>query len=379
MNTQWSFHSPVKIHLADNVLDRIGEHVRYERTVLLTTAGAVRRGTVKRVEASMGDRSVSVRDFVQPNPDIDNIDAHLYELVEDRPDAIIALGGGSVIDTAKAMARLMSNGGISLSDHLRDGVPFRSPADVPIIAIPTTSGTGAEVTPFGTIWDNRAHVKRSVEGPDILPEMALLDPLLTVGLPADITLSTGLDVVSHSLESIWNNNANPISIALATGSLGSSLEDLDLLVREPSNIKARRSMMVASTMAGMAIAQTRTALAHSMSYPLTAELDVPHGLACGFMLPEVLEFNSASDDGRLNRLANELGYRSIEDLRNGLSSFLDRTGADRMMLDIVKSAGNVLSRRAKMINPSRASCNLREAAMGDIDAILDRWKRRVEG
>lgn len=379
MNERWSVHGPVSIHMADDILDSVGEHVGDGRVILLTTAGFVKRGTTRRVENALRDRLVGVMDFVQPNPDIDFLDDHLQEVAEHRPDVLIALGGGSVIDTAKAMARMMSNEGTSLSENLRQGIPFARPANVPIIAVPTTSGTGAEVTPFGTIWDRKAHVKCSVEGPDILPRTALLDPVLTLGVPVDITLSTGLDVVSHSLESIWNNNANPISIVLASSALRASLNNLVTLVDRPSDLSARREMMVASTMAGLAIAQTKTALAHSISYPLTSELDVPHGLACGFMLPEVLEFNARNDDGRLSRLAIELGYSSIDDLRDGLSSFLERTGANRMMLDMVKDVDALLSRRERMINKSRAFQNLRRADADDIKGMLVRWGQRTKG
>ena len=167
-----------------------------------------------------------------------------------------------------------------------------------------------------------------------------------------------------------------MSTALAVGSLRLSLDSLPRLARDLDDLDARRSMMTASTMAGLAIAQTRTALAHSISYPLTAELDVPHGLACGFALPEVLEFNAGSDDGRLERLSRELGYPSVEGLKEALEHLLDVTGADRMMRELVGDPREVLNRRDRMMDGSRASNNLRPASASDLEGILSAWARR---
>ena len=374
----WTFHSPVRIMMRDGALDALGELVPYERVALITTPGFVRRGAAARAERSLGGRLVSVLDVVSPNPDMDDIDGHRELFRQGDPQALIALGGGSAIDTAKAAARLMSTE-VTLSENLRGGREFRCARRIPIIAIPTTSGTGSEVTPFATIWDRKARRKRSIEGADILPETAILDPTLTVGLPKDATMSTGLDAVSHSLESVWSRRAGPISTALAVGSLRLSLVALPRLALDLDDLGSRRSMMTASTMAGLAIAQTRTALAHSISYPLTAELDVPHGLACGFALPEVLEFNAGSDDGRLLKLSKDLGYHSVIELKEALEILLDTIGADRMMRELVGDPRAVLKRKDRMIDGSRASNNLRPADASDLEDILSAWTRRSEG
>ncbi|KAF5060438.1 Iron-containing alcohol dehydrogenase [anaerobic digester metagenome] len=376
MDPEWTFHSPVRIRFQDHVLDGLGEIVPYDRVALITTPGFVKRGVAERVERSLGDRLVSVLDLVEPNPDLDVLDAERDLFTTGEPQALIALGGGSAIDTAKAAARLMS-GEVSLSGQLREGHPYQGKRRVPIIAVPTTSGTGSEVTPFATIWDRASRKKYSIDGPDLLPEMALLDPQLTLGLSKEMTVSTGLDAISHALESAWNRRAGPISMALAVGSLRLSLESLPRLARDLGNVQARRSMMAASTMAGLAIAQTRTALAHSISYPITAELDVPHGLACGFALPEVLEFNYDGEGGRLSSLAKDLGYGSVQGLKEALGSLLEVTGADRMMLEMVGDPQEVLRRKAGMIGSSRATNNLRQADAADVEGILTNWARRV--
>jgi alcohol dehydrogenase len=286
----------------------------------------------------------------------------------------MALGGGSAIDTAKALARIIAPGNdVSLSEHLREGRPFGGSGTLPIVAIPTTAGTGAEVTPFGTIWDRRSSKKCSIDGMDLFPEYAILDPLLTMGLPEEMTISTGMDAISHAFESIWNRNAGPITISNATASLRLSLGNLPKLKNDPGDIQARRSMMDASTMAGLAISHTRTALAHSLSYPLTAELDVPHGLACGFALPQILMFNMVNDDGRLARLATDLGFTDVVDLAQGLQDIMDHIGVRQLFMRKVGNFENVIGRSTLMINKKRASNNLRTAEEGDIRALLMEW------
>ena len=159
---------------------------------------------------------------------------------------------------------------------------------LPLFVVPTTSGTGAEVTPFATVWDQRANKKYSVTGDHVIPDQVLLDPELTLSLPEQETLYTGLDAISHALESLWNVNRSPISSGFAIQALELAQTALPQVLKTPSDLQARRTMQEASVLAGMAISQTRTALAHSISYPLTSHYGVPHGLACSFTLPRLI-------------------------------------------------------------------------------------------
>ena len=158
-------------------------------------------------------------------------------------------------------------------------------------AIPTTSGTGAEVTPFATVWDHTNHKKHSLAGPHMYPRSALLDPSLTLSLPSEETLHTGLDATSHALESLWNHNRTPVSSVFAMRALSLIVDVLPSALEAPGDINHRSSMQEASLLAGLAISQTRTATAHAVSYPLTSHFDVPHGLACSFTLPVLLAAN----------------------------------------------------------------------------------------
>ena len=160
---------------------------------------------------------------------------------------------------------------------------------MPVTAIPTTSGTGAEVTPFATVWDSTTHKKHSLTGEHIYPTHALLDPELTLTLRRKETLYPALDTISHALESLWNKNRTPLSEAYATQALILANKALPIILEAPDNLEHRSRMQQASVLAGLAISQTRTAIAHSISYPLTSHFGVPHGLACSFTLPWLIK------------------------------------------------------------------------------------------
>lgn len=368
---EWGYFNPVRIACAPGACLRLGEHVAFERMVLVTSHGFRTRGLVGRVADALGARLVGVVDDVKPNPDVLDIDRQADAIHGLAPEAIVGLGGGSSIDTAKALARLLTQpSGTTLAAHFREGIPLAPVPALPVVAIPTTAGTGAEVTPFGTVWDFERAKKYSVAGDDLYPTAAILDPELALGLPPDVTISSGLDAISHAFESTWNRNATPVTLGLATKSLQLSIPALPQLKDDPSDLQARRAMMEASLLAGLAISQTRTALAHSISYPLTARFDLPHGIACSFTLPALLRFNAEVDDGRLGDLARALGSGDVAELEVALHDLfvrLDVSGQFRRHIPDVKGVHPLVG---EMLTPGRADNNLRSAVPADVSQIL---------
>lgn len=289
---KWSFANPVQITGRCHYLDELPHILPTIGNVLLVTSkGFTRRGITARMEAAIG-RKVVVYDDVQPNPELDVLDLATASLRDKDIQSVVALGGGSVIDSAKVLAAtLFAPEGQTLHSIFREKKHAQNWAGrLPIIAIPTTSGTGAEVTPFATVWDTVTHSKHSVSGRVMFVDHALLDPGLTLSLPASVTLHSGLDAISHSLESLWNRKSSPISEPIAMKALTLGLEALPKVLAEPSHAEARAQMQEASVLAGLAISLTQTAIAHSISYPLTSVHGVPHGLACSFTLPALIEF-----------------------------------------------------------------------------------------
>ena len=288
----WQYHNPVAVHFGAGVLNTLPAVLRGRKASIVTFPEARGFGLLSRLEKLAGDSLVGVIDQTQPNPDVDGLDA-LYRAFwrEHREsEVIVAVGGGSALDTAKALMVGTESGEFdALVALLATGKPFTPHRVKTLIAVPTTSGTGSEVTGWATVWHRAAGKKYSLHLPETWPEAALVDPELTLSLPAGPTLSAGLDALSHALESIWNINANPVSDNHAVAAARLVLATLPALMKNMGDIELRRRMALAALTAGLAFSNTRTALAHSISYDMTMHHGLPHGIACSFTLGMVLQ------------------------------------------------------------------------------------------
>jgi phosphonate metabolism-associated iron-containing alcohol dehydrogenase len=214
-------------------------------------------------------------------------------------EALVAVGGGSAIDTAKALMVGTAKGGFDeLLALLARATPFTPHRVKALIAVPTTAGTGSEVTPWATIWDHAAGKKHSLHLRETWPECAIVDPELMLTLPRSVTVQSALDALSHALESIWNVNANPVSDTYAVAAAREVMATLPALLASPADVGLRERMALAALKAGMAFSNTKTALAHSISYEMTLRFGLPHGIACSFTLPMVLRRAIGADSGR---------------------------------------------------------------------------------
>jgi alcohol dehydrogenase len=311
MKKVWEYHNPVKVISGVGSLSRLHEFTKSGDWLVVTSAGFTRRGIIDTLKKQLYDLTLHVYDGVTPNPELEDLEAVTQRYRSKPLNGIIALGGGSTIDAAKVLAvTLCSDLEQPLVEVLRLSKNYDWSIKLPLIVIPTTSGTGAEVTPFATVWDKPYHKKYSVTGDKVYPDIALLDSALTKSLPDFETLYTSLDAISHALESLWNVNRTPISEAFAAQSLTLALKALPKLRVQPNDLNARTNMQQASLLAGLAISQTRTAIAHSISYPLTSHFNVPHGIACSFTLPtlidEYLKFKPEENNKELMLMSKEL-------------------------------------------------------------------------
>lgn len=287
----WSYRLPVDI--VSDAIDSIDQHAPEGDSVLLvTTRGSVQRGIVERLRSALPKRYITVLGDVVPNPDLQYLDDATARLRNRGINLVLALGGGSALDAGKVLSLTLPNCQTNpLRRHFLEDPNFEWTTRLPLVTIPTTAGTGAEVTPFATVWDHERKRKLSVSSPLVFPDLAYLDASLTLTLSPLETLYPGLDAISHALESLWNHNITPVSRALAIQALALANVALPGVIRHPDSLTHRTRMQQASLLAGMAISQTRTAIAHAISYPLTAHHGVPHGLACSFTLPVLLRAN----------------------------------------------------------------------------------------
>ena len=355
------YHNPVQIYDSINMLSVICSLLPAKGDIiLLTTDGWVRRGGVDQLCEMLSSDRINVYSGIEKNPELDELDLLTDKFRNVQVSGIIALGGGSVIDTAKVLSVTINCAHERPLDHVfRKGEKYEWQSSIPIVAIPTTSGTGSEVTPFATVWDQKTRRKFSVACDDIFPSYVILDGSLTLSLPHNETLYTALDAISHALESIWNINSNAFTQAFAVQALTMIKTNLPIVLSNGNNIEARTSLLTASTLAGMAISQTKTAIAHSISYPLTIHHQVPHGLAAAFTLPALLKLHiENTEDNSFDGL-----LQSILSLLNGFEL------GEKITLYL--NAKQLKEMASKMFDPSRAANFVHEMNPQLLASLLD--------
>ncbi|NLK22336.1 MAG: phosphonoacetaldehyde reductase [Epulopiscium sp.] len=241
---------------------------------------------------------------VPANPTQKDVIESLKQVGNSKVETIIAFGGGSGIDLAKGISafyNIEKNENYTI-DEITDSIKNKTyPGDalIHIIAVPTTAGTGSEVTQWATIWDENGDSKFSIDHPMLKPRLAIISPDLTLSVPAEMTLATGLDAMCQAIESYWSKHTTPVVQEIAYRAVELVIQHLRQAVEEPDDIVARERLCRASVLAGLAFSQTRTTACHSISYPLTMLYNVPHGLAASITLDAVGKINKghfANDD-----------------------------------------------------------------------------------
>ncbi|MFX1677372.1 iron-containing alcohol dehydrogenase [Paraburkholderia sp. A2WS-5] len=323
------FWNPVEVNFGRASLERLASILGERNAVVVTFPEAAELGVIQRLRDIAGARIVEIISDVQPNPDVVHL-ANMYGeywRAHHATPAIVAVGGGSVLDTAKALMVGTHSGEFGeLLDCLDNGAPFTPPHAKQLITVPTTAGTGSEVTPWATIWDRTVKQRKySLHLQQTWPEAAIVDPDLTLSLPLAVTVQSGLDALSHALEAIWNVNANPISDEFAVSAARDMLETLPVLASDPGNPLLRERASFAALKAGLAFSNTKTALAHSISYEMTIRHGIPHGIACSFTLPMVLGLARGRDADRDAVLARVFPC-ALRDADHFLARFLEGLG-----------------------------------------------------
>ena len=369
------FQCPTRIIQGIQFQDALDSILSGRSWALMTSDGWMKRGIMNKLCYQPN----AVIAEVNPNPK----QSELTKFATSIPnvDVIVALGGGSVIDATKAalvVRGLGDRGTEILNSHLREGVLLPKQIQLPeFIAVPTTSGSGSEVTRWGTIWGDDG-IKYSVNDPRLYPAYAILDPELTVSMSRELTLFTALDTLSHAMESVWNKHHTPITDTLAENVIKIVRGALLPTLENGQDIESRILLQKAAVLAGLAIGATQSALAHSISYPFTSRCGVPHGLACSFTLAQVARYNLEEGPTRLVPIANGLGCKletipeTIEkwfktlDVGSSLSRYVDSSTVDQF--------GNNLITRSRAANNIRSvdGSAAREIARVALDRILNR-------
>ncbi|MEO1943493.1 MAG: phosphonoacetaldehyde reductase [Candidatus Thioglobus sp.] len=315
----FSYYMPTKIIYGQNSLKDIDIYVNHRKALLVTSQGFVKRGLLDEI-VTYTNNIVGVISSIKSHPEFVDMEEIYRQAYQNQFELIIAIGGGSVMDVAKFISVHNTNKDYQFVENLtKEKIPKKDYKIIPIISIPTTAGTGSEVTPYSTIWDVQEKQKYSLNLPDLFPEVAIYDPVLTLTVPKDITIQTGLDTLSHALESIWNKNANPITIGYAIKSAKLIVDNLVRLSNDLENIEYRDNVMRACMYAGFAFSNTQTAAAHAMSYYITLYKGVDHGIACSFTLPILIDNIIEKYDFIDNALIDIFGELSSNKMKNILT------------------------------------------------------------
>ncbi len=371
MVRDFGFYMPTEVLFGKGVVDRVGEVVvRYGKRALIVTGkhSARASGALARVEASLSEAGVAsiLFDRVTPNPSIEQVLEGAGYAREAEADLIVAIGGGSPMDAGKAMAIFATNEG-SARDYF--GVKTYARPPLPIFAIPTTAGTGSEVTEYAILTDLQGKDKKSLASPSIFPKVALADPELTCSMSPEITVDTGIDALTHAAESYLANRSTALSDALALESMRIIRGSLKRAWEDGGDVDARGDMLYGSMLAGMAIAQTGTTMLHAMGYPLTVFHGISHGRANGILLPYVLAFDRKAAPEKVDRILEIFGG-TLHDLREfeeemGLSTDLSEALPDPDTLD--EMTDHVMRAKNLANNP-------RPVVRADVEAI---WQRAL--
>ena len=306
---------PRLMHVGVNASDKIADvlaDLKCSHPLIITDPMMVKLGYVERVQNVLQHNGIAADVFSEtvPEPTVSSIEVGVQAATARDYDSLIALGGGSAIDSAKAIAILARYGGAP-----RD---YKFPRDVneaglPIVAIPTTAGTGSEVTRFTIISDDETDEKMLCVGLGFMPVATLVDYTLTVSVPPRTTADTGIDALTHAIEAYVSQKANPFSDSQALSAMRLLGPNLKPAFHDGENLNARESMMIGATLAGMAFCNSSVALVHGMSRPIGAFFHVPHGLSNAMLLPTVTEFSIPSAKDRYADCARAIGWAEQTD------------------------------------------------------------------
>lgn len=297
------------------------------RALVVTDEGLTKTDLPERVKSALGDKCVGVFGEVKPDSGFDVVQRGVEVAQELGVDILVSVGGGSSMDSAKGMSIVLKGGG-KLSDYV--GVPIAEPT-VPHIAIPTTGGTGSEVTQIAVIKDDERGVKQVFLSDHLFPKLAILDPQMTVGMSPLLTASTGMDAMTHAVEGVASIMKEPIADALNLYAIRLIVEYLPRCVENGDDILARGQQMIAATLAGIGCSNSLYGIVHAMAHVVGAKYGVPHGIANGVLLPHGMRYNLDACPDRYALVAEAMGVKE-----KGMNDKEAAIAAVNAMSDLIK-------------------------------------------
>jgi len=306
-----SLRSPHLILAGIGASERLGQEAKgigAQKALIVTDKGVINSGIGKRIKDLLEKERIGVEIFdeVISDPDIKNVETCIEIGKKGNYDLFIGVGGGSPMDIASITSVMVTNSG-SVREYF--GINLIKNPGIPTILIPTTAGTGAEVTPNAVLTDTEEKMKKAIISPHILPRVAIIDPLSTLSMPPSVTSFTGMDALTHAVESYTANNATVLTDLFAKEAMILIGRSLRTAVAQGNNLEARYDMSIGSLYAGISLANAGVAAVHALAYPLGGLFNIPHGIANGLLLPYVMEFNVLGNIPKFAQIAQFLGEK----------------------------------------------------------------------
>jgi alcohol dehydrogenase class IV len=366
------FRTTKRILFGPGSIERLGPEaqlLKAKKILIITDPGVIQAGLLEGVEKSLQSVNLPfvIFDGVEPDPRIEVVEKSVEKAKKEGIDLIIGFGGGSSLDIAKVTSIMITNTGKIDSFFGIDLVP--NPG-VPVILIPTTAGTGSEVTPIAILSDTKEKLKKGIVSPTLFPEVAILDPKLTIGLPPSVTAFTGMDALTHAIESYYSINSTDLSDLLAFKAMELLSKNLRMAYAQGGNLAARSCVLEGSLLAGIAFANAGVGAVHAFAYPLGGEFHLAHGLTNTLMLPYVMRYNILGCPSKFAQMAKAFGEK-VE----GISELI---GAEIAVRFIERLSDDIrVPRRLRDVGiPEDAIPRLAEAAM-KVTRLLANNPRKV--
>ncbi|WP_117017374.1 iron-containing alcohol dehydrogenase [Aeribacillus pallidus] len=378
----FTYFMPTRVECGNGISEKTGELIKelgVTNVLIVTDKGVRSANLLERIEKSLlaADLNYEIYDEVEANPSAETIHIGTDFLKKHKMEAVLAVGGGSSIDTAKGIATMAVNPG-SILDY--EGVGKIKIPPIPIIAIPTTAGTGSEATNSTVVTNRKTSFKLGVLSTYLFPNLAILDPSLTLKLPQNITAATGMDALTHAIESYTSKDANPVSKAFAIQAVKMIGKNLTKAYFVGTDIESRENMLVASMLAGVAFSQSRLGNVHAISHTLGGVFNIPHGIANAALLPFVMKFNLRACAEEYKNIAIALGkdvsgLSTIEAAEKAIETVIKMNQSMKIPLNI-KDLGVSLEALPKLVEDSMRSGNVfvnpRLTKPSDIQLIIEK-------
>ena len=375
------FQTSKKIIYGEGTTGLVGkEAAGFGKTAMIITGkgSSKKTGALDKVIDSLKENllEVIVFDKVESDPSVKTIRLGVEVAKANNIDVIIALGGGSPLDAAKAINMMITNDG-DILDYEKKGPEKEG---LPLIAVPTTAGTGSEVSKYVVITDTDRKIKMLIGGETLIPSVAILDPVLTVMMPPAVTAATGMDAITHAIEAFISKVSQPITEMYAISAIKLINENLIKAVLDGGNLEARQNMMIGQMYAGLAFSNASVALVHAMSRPLGAYFKVPHGLANAILLPSVMEFNRAACPEKFKLIAEAMGENtenlSLRDASllavKAVNKLFEETGLPRTLKEIGVEKEGIPKLAEDAIVSGSTNFNPRKPELSQLIAIYNK-------